>query len=176
MDITVSAWKAEVVAGMTTAGYAEWAAAKAHQMEAVSVRLISDDEVESAAKGNRDRIFDALAAAGVDSVAVEYSGYGDSGQIDMVDLADLTHDISIDYDDVLTHYQDGQKGLSLLTKSKRLGDAIEGFCWEILEAKHGGWENDAGGNGKFTFNVPERTITFEHNEAYTEYTKYTHEV
>ena len=44
-----------------------------------------------------------------------------------------------------------------------------------ISRNHSGWENNDGAYGTFVFDVPDRTITLEHNERYTEVDTTTHE-
>ena len=43
-------------------------------------------------------------------------------------------------------------------------DAIESLAYDFLEQTHGGWENNEGVYGEFTFDVAQRTITLDYNE------------
>jgi hypothetical protein len=52
---------------------------------------------------------------------------------------------------------------------RNLEAAVETLAWQYLGQRHGGWENNDGAFGAFVFYVPDRTITLEHNERYTEY-------
>jgi hypothetical protein len=45
---------------------------------------------------------------------------------------------------------------------------LEELAWDYLYDNHCGWENNDGAFGTFVFNVPDRTITLEHNERYTD--------
>jgi hypothetical protein len=44
-----------------------------------------------------------------------------------------------------------------------LPEAAEELCYGYLEQEHGGWENNDGGQGEFTFNVAERRIELDFN-------------
>jgi hypothetical protein len=52
--------------------------------------------------------------------------------------------------------------------------AVETLAWDYLEI-HSGWENNDGAFGAFVFEVPDRTVSLEHNERYTEVSTSTHE-
>ena len=45
-------------------------------------------------------------------------------------------------------------------------DAVEALAYAFLEETHGGWENNEGAFGEFTFDVAERTITLDYNERF----------
>ena len=49
---------------------------------------------------------------------------------------------------------------------KSIEDAVETLAYAFLEETHGGWENNEGAYGEFTFNVAARTITLDYNERY----------
>lgn len=78
------------------------------------------------------------------TVSIEYSGYGDSGQIDQ--------------------YADGDE----------VGDAegaaeLSEFLWQLMWDRHSGFENNEGGNGTVTWDFVSDTITVEHNDAVITY-------
>ena len=50
-----------------------------------------------------------------------------------------------------------------------LKEAVEYFCWDTLEDRHGGWEINEGGSGEFVLDVATRTITLTHEQAFIEY-------
>ena len=47
-------------------------------------------------------------------------------------------------------------------------EAIEILVYDVLSQKHGGWENNDGAYGEYTFDVAERTITLDYNERHME--------
>ncbi len=49
-----------------------------------------------------------------------------------------------------------------------LRDAVEALAYALLEETHGGWENNEGAYGEFTFAVAARTITLDYNERHME--------
>jgi hypothetical protein len=56
-----------------------------------------------------------------------------------------------------------------------LAEAIETLCYDLLRQTHAGWENNDGAFGDFTFDVPARTISLDHNDRYTAIESYTHQ-
>ena len=122
---------------------------------------------------NKAVLFDALAPAGITLINVEFDGEGDSGQINSVCA--------------LAGDQQGQLPATKLTIHQlRWGEtestpseftveaAIEALCYDYLEQKHGGWENNDGGHGEFIIDVFARTISLEFYARYTDYEKYNH--
>lgn len=115
---------------------------------------------------NKELIFAALAEAGIDKVTVEYDGSGDSGQIDDVWAWNAG-------DEIISFPSD--RKITLLSENpdhplaeQSFEAAVETLAWHYLEQRHNGWENNDGAFGIFTFDVPGRLITLEHNERYTE--------
>ena len=112
---------------------------------------------------NKAALFDVLAAAGIVTVTVRFDGYGDSGQIEDIEACatDTIVELPPDRIEITEPLYDGS-GLERSTPSVR--DVIEKFAYDFLEETHGGWENNEGAYGDFTFNVESRTITLEYNE------------
>jgi hypothetical protein len=52
--------------------------------------------------------------------------------------------------------------------------ALETICYDFLEQEHGGWENNDGAFGEFTFNVAERTVELEFHGRYMDISTSTH--
>lgn len=91
-----------------------------------------------------------LSALSVAVVSASYSGCGDSGQIDGVDFrtADnrvVTSDIPGD-----------------------LRNEVENFLYDALEFRHGGWENNDGGEGEFCWVLAANYMEHTHRDFYTE--------
>lgn len=122
---------------------------------------------------NAKAIFEALAAAGITSVVIEFDGQGDSGQIENRTamagaLEAKLPSVSVDYTDV------GYDG-NATTTAIDLDNAIDNVVYAILEETHGGWENNDGAYGEVTFNVAERTFHLDYNERFTDSTLYEHD-
>jgi hypothetical protein len=122
---------------------------------------------------NKNLIFAALAAAGIDKVSVEFDGSGDSGQIEDILAWNAAGD---------TIPLPSNRKLQLASPIPRnpavemtLQEAIETLAYDCLEETHLGWEINDGAFGTFVFRVPDRTVTLEHNERYTELNTSTHQ-
>ena len=117
--------------------------------------------------GNKAVLFNALAAAGIISVHVEFDGYGDSGQIE--DITAKASDEPAELPDERIEIFDPVWGSTEIEKqTMTIREAIEVLAYAFLRQTHAGWENNDGAYGDFTFNVAERTITLDYNERYTE--------
>ena len=112
---------------------------------------------------NKAALFDVLAAAGISVVTVRFDGYGDSGQSGDIEAHadDTAIALPPDRIEIAGPLYDGS-GLGRSTLSVR--DSIEKLAYAFLEETHGGWENNEGAYGDFTFDVESRTITLEYNE------------
>jgi hypothetical protein len=130
--------------------------------------------VANANELNKTVVFDALAAAGLTRVTVEFDGEGDSGQINGMTAhageapAELPST-------ALTLHQASHKGGDPRTTEATLRDAIETLCYDYLSQTHGGWGNEDGAYGTFEFDVPNRTIHLDFNERFTDTTNSTHD-
>jgi len=125
---------------------------------------------ESVAKANtlnKDVVFDALSAAAITHVLVEFDGYGDSGQIESA--CARVDDTPVDFPTTTvslhtTSWNQGELGI----KETPLAAAVEDLCYGCLEQTHAGWENNDGAYGELTFDVVERKITLDFNGRYTD--------
>lgn len=93
-----------------------------------------------------------LLTLGVTSVAADYDGAGDSGQMNGVSWEPQT--------------------LQLPPGTE--GD-IEALFWDFLEAHHAGWENNDGGRGDFRWDITTGNFTLDHEDYYTESNATKHE-
>ena len=124
---------------------------------------------------NKQVLFDALQAAGIEFVTIEFDGYGDSGQFYAPAGFDgANNQVTIPTDEITVKAVDFETG-TVREQSITLGDYIETLACDFLESKHSGWEIDDGAHGEFRFALGERTITLDYNEHYTTYEHHEHE-
>jgi hypothetical protein len=115
---------------------------------------------------NKRAVFDALVAAGIATVNVEFDGEGDSGQIQ-----GIAADDSPEVPNIAIELQKAPWGSGKLDSSQStLREAIETLCYDYLEQHQGGWENNDGAFGEFIFNVAERRIELEFNARFSDST------
>jgi hypothetical protein len=100
-------------------------------------------------------------------VQVEFDGVGDSGQIDGITAYQDSSIVELP-SAPLTIHQVHFGTADPSTASLPLHEAIEVLCYDCLEQVHGGWENNDGAYGTFTFDVSERTIALEFNGRFTD--------
>ncbi len=112
---------------------------------------------------NKTSLFDALTAAGITTVVVNFDGCGDSGQIETIEAK--AGDDVIPVPTVPIEIASAVWGSATIDRQTRpLEEAVEMLVYDVLNQKHGGWENNDGAWGEYTFDVAERTITLDYNE------------
>jgi len=123
---------------------------------------------------NKTALFEALAAAGISSVVVNFDGGGDSGQIESIEAlaGDTPAELPTDAISMICALPDGS---GTETDTKPVGDVIESLAYELLTAAHPGWENNDGAYGEFLFDVAAGSISLEHNDRYVAVESYSHE-
>jgi hypothetical protein len=120
---------------------------------------------------NKSAVFDALATAKIATVNVTFDGEGDSGQIEGI-AADDSPNIPQVSIQLLRETGWGTGGLDSIQSPLR--GAIEQLCYDFLEQEHGGWENNDGAFGEFTFDVATREIRVEFNGRFSDSTLFNH--
>lgn len=123
---------------------------------------------------NKEALFDALEAAGITSVAVNFDGYGDSGQIESIDALAGAEAVSLP-DTLVKMTGPAWREPEARTQSLSLRAAIEELAYDFLGETHSGWENSDGAYGDFTFDVEQRSISLDYNERYSATENYVHE-
>lgn len=123
--------------------------------------------VTAANEHNKPLVFDILAAAGITSVTVEFDGEGDSGQIQSVIACAGESHLELPQTPVTLH-RAAWANETLTAGTEPLPGAIETLCYDYLEQEHGGWENNDGAFGTFSFDVAARTIELEFNGRFTD--------
>jgi len=116
---------------------------------------------------NKPIVFDALAAANLTLVTVNFDGEGDSGQINTI-TAYTKGDVPADVPktELVLHRATPIEGDR--TVEVTLLNAIETLCYDYLSQCHGGWENDGGSYGTFEFDVVKRTIRLDCNVRFVD--------
>lgn len=114
---------------------------------------------------NKDRLFDALTAAGISHVTVTFDGEGDSGQIESV--AAWSGETAVDFPAVEIPYA-AITWDSPEVEMRRLSleDVVEQLAYDFLSDTHCGWENNDGAYGEFCFDASARCIHLEFNERF----------
>ncbi len=116
---------------------------------------------------NKTALFDALTRVGITTITVEFDGYGDSGQIESIEVkaGDAAAVLPADQI-VIARASWGTTDIDRLTES--VCEAVETLVYDLLTETHAGWENNDGAYGTFHFDTANRTITLEYNERHME--------
>ena len=145
----------------------DFAAIYARQAEA-------DARLADLRPANKERLFDALTAAGISHVTVTFDGSGDSGQIESIaawcgEEAAALPPVEIPFA-ALTW-----DNPAVEMRSLSLEAVVEQMAYDFLADTHDGWENDGGAYGEFCFDAAARTIHLDYNERFTSYASYDHD-
>jgi len=124
------------------------------------------EAVAKANEFNKLIVFDALAAAGLTRVSVEFDGEGDSGQIDGITAYTGYAPAELPSSSLTLHQ--AQRTGDPTTAEATLPDAIETLCYDYLTQCHDGWENNDGAYGTFEFDVPNRRIQLDFYGRFTD--------
>lgn len=123
--------------------------------------------IAEARPANKAALFDALAAAGITSVEVNFDGSGDSGQIVEVTAWASEAKASLPAQSIEL-VEPGKDGEPINRTTLTVADAIEILVYDVLDETQSGWPNDDGAYGDFTFDVVKRTIALDYNERHIE--------
>ncbi len=116
---------------------------------------------------NKTTLFDALAEAGITRVLADFDGEGDSGQID--NIAAYCGDAVREIPNATLSLQQVSWGSDKRdTRRATLPESVEQLCYDYLEQEHGGWENNDGAFGEFTFEVAEKRVELAFNARYSD--------
>ncbi len=121
---------------------------------------------------NKSALFECLAAARITTAIVEFDGSRDSGQIEgiIARREDQVIDLPRGPVQITTILWDG----STVASSMSVGEALEALAYAFLEEEHGGWEDNEGAYGEFTFDVADRSISLNYNERVVESVHFHH--
>ena len=95
-------------------------------------------------KAEREEVLQMLKAAEVQTVEAEYSGYGDSGNVDDITLVPVETNLSDDRMSKLTDY-----------------------IWSFAYNAYPGFEINEGGEGSFSWCIKTDKISLEHGTHHT---------
>ena len=108
-------------------------------------------------------------------VVVSFDGYGDSGQIENVEVQGRRRSV-VAMPGAASRNRRGPSGIKPNPRrsSVSIADAVESLAYDVLEKTHCGWENNDGAYGDVIFDVADGMITLDYNERYTASENYTH--
>jgi hypothetical protein len=133
---------------------------------------------------SKSQLYANLARYDIWRVVIGYDGSGDSGCIGYIELYDADDKVKAMPEQQVTYttetrvYDEKTKRFEKkrVSRSGPLREAIESWCYDLLEEHYGGWEIDGGSDGTIVLNVPTKTGSWEHNSHYTETSTYEREV
>ena len=124
-------------------------------------------------KLNKATLFDALVSTGVTQIVVTFDGYGDSGQIEGVEVKDGDKDI--DMPGIMIEFAEAIWGVPEPRRSSvNIATAIESLAYDVLGMTHNGWADGDGAYGSVIFNVAEGLIRLDYDERYIATENYVH--
>ena len=124
---------------------------------------------------NKQIMFDALAAAQIAVVVVNFDGSGDSGQFDEpAGFTGENAEVAVPQESIEIETVDFHAGL-ITRQTTTVREFIEMLGYDFLEATHSGWEDGEGAYGEFRFTLADRTIALEYNERYIDCHSHEHQ-
>jgi hypothetical protein len=132
------------------------------------------DDARDRLKANRDRILSTLKELRATHVVVSYSGSGDSGQVDQVEVfrdkveLKATNPTAILVSSSTWSQENSRWDETTEIRSIPLEEALEDFVCDWLQAEHGGWENNDGASGECKIDVRDGQFVLAHTSYYTE--------
>ena len=125
----------------------------------------------------QDPIYHALRELGIHELHVRYSGSGDSGCINEVEARNQQGQpvelpsTPVPYTFTHTSYdfQTGNYSTEATeTKELPLSEAVEQWCYDLLEEHYPGWENDNGADGIIAIDPAKREGRIDHQVFFME--------
>lgn len=138
----------------------------------------SEEDIEN----NRQAIIKAMRDNWIAKATVEYSGSGDSGQIEDVSfeyrerngIDAMKEAVSVEVTKVSSEWKNEKWEEKKEKVETDLKSAIEDLCYDLLERTHGGWEINEGSDGRFFFDAKTGNIDLEHDSHYMESERFEH--
>lgn len=124
---------------------------------------------------NKAVLFGAFATAGVAVATIDFDGCGDSGQFETLLLYSADNeprDIPAGPITIQTIDPETEAVVETVTTT---ADYMLSLASDLLEQKHGGWEDGDGAYGEFRFTLADHALTLEYNERYTATNYYEYE-
>ena len=116
---------------------------------------------------NRQIIFDALKAAGIDQIDITFDGTSDNGQIEAIEAAAGTMPLALPQTPIaLWRCESGE----LRPNPEPFEGALETFAYDLLWEHEAGWENGDGAFGTIILMVQAETITIACHQRFIETT------
>lgn len=120
----------------------------------------------------KTQLYGKLATLGITSVLIKYDGCGDSGCIESISALGADNlevelpERSVAIDIVESKF-DGTTRRFVSVNARRtvpIREAIENWCYDLLERHFPGWEINEGSDGTIAIDVVKKTATLQHDE------------
>lgn len=116
------------------------------------------------------RLYAALATLGIHTIRADYSGCGDSGCLENVRALDAARnpldlpDTPVTLNATLSRFDTTTRSYRTVSEDRSLPlrEAVEQWCYDLLDAEFPGWEIDDGSSGEITIDVDKRSGRIVH--------------
>ena len=108
-----------------------------------------------------------LKSLGVGRVEIVYDGEGDSGQIEAI-TPFAVDGTTMDIGQLKITDPKQCEAVTGRDSVETVSAILEYFAWHLLDAYHGGFENNEGGYGSITMDVATGTVSLDHNDRFVE--------
>ncbi len=130
----------------------------------------SDNTSEADDEQQHAQLYAALAKLGVRTLRAEYSGYGDSGCIEHIRAFNRREcevklpGTLVPLPLVTTIFDSATRSYRQQTEERKLplNEAVEQWCYDVLEDRVPGWEIDDGSSGVITIDIKTRSGRLSH--------------
>lgn len=124
-------------------------------------------------KAHVKQMLEMLKGVGADKICVTFDGSGDSGSVDEVaiygsDNGQIKVDFGVPYAVTSSSWVDGKWNKTEEVKMMPVKEALEQFCYDMLENTNIDWYNNDGGFGELNITLNPVEISLEVNTRYTE--------
>lgn len=132
-------------------------------------------------KKHLENILNQLREEGARSICIYFDGSGDEGAIQGVniykeDYIRFEPTFEVSYATSSIHWEDGKRVDKVQVKTLPVSEALENFCYEVLEKTNIDWYNNDGGYGEMQITLDPVEIKLEVNERYTEVTTHSFDI
>ena len=132
-------------------------------------------------KKHLKHILDQLREAGAKEVLISFDGSGDDGAIEGVYIYKEDHTrveptFEVSYATSSLHWEGDKRIEGVKVRTMPVSEALENFCYEVLEQTNIDWYNNDGGYGHMEITLDPVEIKLEVNERYTEVTTHSFEI
>ena len=126
-------------------------------------------------KKHFENILNRLREEGAREVLISFDGCGDDGGIDGVSIYKEDH-VRFDPTFEVPYATYSFRDQEIKVRTMPVSEALENFCYEVLEQTNIDWYNNDGGYGEMQITLDPVEIKLEVNERYTEVTTHSFDI